>query len=252
MHPEADAFLDAIFDHPNDDTPRLVYADWLQEHGEEPLAEFVRARCAIALLGNHQPRPLQLREREKKAWEAIKNRWPEFIKFTDAKKEWFHRGFFRGRLALNEDTFFLHYPEWMQWFPAGDLQLSGYWRDQAQITGRPELLARVSYLKIESVVDFPASFLINLARHPRLKHLRYLSIDTVRASRDALIELVNAPWLSNLHLLSLSVRVNAHNGGPNFESCGGFSPSHKYGAGQLPIRERVLAYVEASAAHFLE
>jgi uncharacterized protein (TIGR02996 family) len=42
MHPEADAFLDAIFDHPDDDTPRLVYADWLQEGGYEDYAQFIR------------------------------------------------------------------------------------------------------------------------------------------------------------------------------------------------------------------
>lgn len=42
MHPEADALLDAIFDHPDDDTPRLVYADWLQEHGHEDYAQFIR------------------------------------------------------------------------------------------------------------------------------------------------------------------------------------------------------------------
>lgn len=42
MHPEADAFLGAIFDNPDDDTPRLVYADWLQEHDQEDYAHFIR------------------------------------------------------------------------------------------------------------------------------------------------------------------------------------------------------------------
>ena len=44
MHPEADALLDAIFDAPDDDTPRLVYADWLQEHGHEDYAQFIQLR----------------------------------------------------------------------------------------------------------------------------------------------------------------------------------------------------------------
>lgn len=48
MHPEADALLSAIWDHPEDDTPRLVYADWLQEHGYERYAEFIRVSVAIA------------------------------------------------------------------------------------------------------------------------------------------------------------------------------------------------------------
>jgi uncharacterized protein (TIGR02996 family) len=40
-----EAFLRAIFDAPDDDTPRLVYADFLQEHGEQDRAEFIRWQC---------------------------------------------------------------------------------------------------------------------------------------------------------------------------------------------------------------
>ena len=54
MHPEADAFLDAIFDHPDDDTPRLVYADWLQEHGQEDYAQFIRLSIR-AKTGDRKP-----------------------------------------------------------------------------------------------------------------------------------------------------------------------------------------------------
>lgn len=40
-----EAFLRAIFDAPDDDTPRLVYADFLQEHGDEDRAAFIRWQC---------------------------------------------------------------------------------------------------------------------------------------------------------------------------------------------------------------
>jgi uncharacterized protein (TIGR02996 family) len=43
-----EAFLRAIFDAPDDDTPRLVYADFLQENGEEVRAEFIRWQCGRA------------------------------------------------------------------------------------------------------------------------------------------------------------------------------------------------------------
>lgn len=43
-------FLWAILEDPFDDTPRLVYADWLEEYGGDPLrAEFIRAQCSAAL-----------------------------------------------------------------------------------------------------------------------------------------------------------------------------------------------------------
>ena len=35
-------FLKTILDDPDDDTHRLVYADWLEEHGEPERAAFVR------------------------------------------------------------------------------------------------------------------------------------------------------------------------------------------------------------------
>jgi uncharacterized protein (TIGR02996 family) len=45
------AFLQAILDDPDDDSPRLVYADWLEEHGgaaQQARAEFIRLQCALA------------------------------------------------------------------------------------------------------------------------------------------------------------------------------------------------------------
>jgi uncharacterized protein (TIGR02996 family) len=40
---DEDALLAAIAAAPLDDAPRLVYADWLQEHGEDSKAEYVRS-----------------------------------------------------------------------------------------------------------------------------------------------------------------------------------------------------------------
>jgi uncharacterized protein (TIGR02996 family) len=42
------AFLQEIILHPDDDTPRLVYADWLDEHGDPDRAEFIRIQCELA------------------------------------------------------------------------------------------------------------------------------------------------------------------------------------------------------------
>lgn len=40
--------LAAILANPEDDNVRLVYADFLQEHGDAARAEFIRVQCAIA------------------------------------------------------------------------------------------------------------------------------------------------------------------------------------------------------------
>ncbi|MDY3561703.1 TIGR02996 domain-containing protein [Gemmata sp. JC673] len=48
MLSDRDALLAAIRVHPDEDTPRLAYADWLDEHGDAAQAEFIRAQCELA------------------------------------------------------------------------------------------------------------------------------------------------------------------------------------------------------------
>ncbi|MCE9562763.1 MAG: TIGR02996 domain-containing protein [Planctomycetes bacterium] len=47
---EQGAFLQAIFDSPEDDTARLAYADWLDEHGQAARAEFIRVQIGLTRL----------------------------------------------------------------------------------------------------------------------------------------------------------------------------------------------------------
>ncbi len=51
---QQEAFLQSIVEAPDDDTPRLVYADWLEEHGKGPAeidrAAFIRAQIELAKL----------------------------------------------------------------------------------------------------------------------------------------------------------------------------------------------------------
>jgi uncharacterized protein (TIGR02996 family) len=56
-----EAFLRAIFDAPDDDTPRLVYADFLQENGEEEHAAFIRWQCGRGEKPNQLPALFQVR-----------------------------------------------------------------------------------------------------------------------------------------------------------------------------------------------
>jgi uncharacterized protein (TIGR02996 family) len=47
---EQSAFLDAIVANPDDDSPRLVYADYLEENGEPERAAFIRVQCELSRL----------------------------------------------------------------------------------------------------------------------------------------------------------------------------------------------------------
>lgn len=48
MNPQEAAFIAYIREHPDDDTPRLIFSDWLQENGEEKRAAFIRIQCELA------------------------------------------------------------------------------------------------------------------------------------------------------------------------------------------------------------
>lgn len=50
MDPDERALLNAIIAQPEEDTPRLVYADWLQEHDRPERAEYIRLSIELANL----------------------------------------------------------------------------------------------------------------------------------------------------------------------------------------------------------
>jgi uncharacterized protein (TIGR02996 family) len=50
VRPQEQALLRAVLDDPEDDGIRLIYADWLEEHGRAERAEFIRAQVEDARL----------------------------------------------------------------------------------------------------------------------------------------------------------------------------------------------------------
>lgn len=63
---EEEGFLEEIQQGPDDDAPRWIYADWLEERGD-PRAEFIRVQCEVArcaATGSPPPAELAARERE--------------------------------------------------------------------------------------------------------------------------------------------------------------------------------------------
>jgi uncharacterized protein (TIGR02996 family) len=49
-----DALLQAILESPDDDTPRLVNADFLDEHDDPDRAEFIRVQSLLARLQRYR------------------------------------------------------------------------------------------------------------------------------------------------------------------------------------------------------
>jgi uncharacterized protein (TIGR02996 family) len=114
---DEDALLAAITAQPEEDTPRLAYADWLDEHADatpDPelariRAEFIRVqverlRCPYWLPG-HTERYAQLSRRE----QTIQSRYTGAIlgaNYAGGIEVWFSRGF--PCLRMRVGTFLMH------------------------------------------------------------------------------------------------------------------------------------------------
>src|SRR5262249_40068829 len=57
------ALLAAIWEHPHEDTPRLVYAAWRDDPSQPARAEFIRLQIRAALLNDTDPVRLEIGRR---------------------------------------------------------------------------------------------------------------------------------------------------------------------------------------------
>lgn len=142
------ALLATIWDRPHDDTPRLVYADWLEETGEPAKvarAEFIRVQCELARVPGDDPRfdALEGRERGLSAtWE--KGWWAAMP--SGARKGCFERGFpvptpkIPGLLRLTEAK--------LRAAPLWRYHLMAYARDLDRLLGWP-VLHRLKQLALQ-------------------------------------------------------------------------------------------------------
>ncbi len=75
---DGDALLAAILAEPDEDTPRLAFSDWLDEHGgeaERVRAEFIRVQIELARVPVGEARPIDLLGREKKLLASHRGAW---------------------------------------------------------------------------------------------------------------------------------------------------------------------------------
>ncbi len=90
----AEAFLQAIRERPEDDTSRLIYADWLDDNGDPARAELIRVQCEKAHLPRWHPRRDLLAWRERVLLAKHEHAWrAELPKIEGVERGAFERGF---------------------------------------------------------------------------------------------------------------------------------------------------------------
>jgi uncharacterized protein (TIGR02996 family) len=118
------AFLATILEHPDDDAPRLVYADWLDEHGEGDRAEFIRLQIRLARLAEGDPDYPAVRARAEDLRHVHHVEWVnELPRFDGVHWEIFQRGFISAVRFDHPDPFFEHADEVLAAAPVQELRL---------------------------------------------------------------------------------------------------------------------------------
>src|SRR5258708_4589383 len=69
------SFLRTIKENFFDDTPRLVFADWLEENGQPNRAEFIRVQCELAHTLMSDPRRKVLFHRQSELLRLHHREW---------------------------------------------------------------------------------------------------------------------------------------------------------------------------------
>src|SRR5262249_43587876 len=87
------ALLQGVLGAPGADAPRLVYADWLEEHGESERAALIRTQVELARLDEDDPRRDDLERRERGLLAEYRDRWLEPLPAWARKQAVFRRGF---------------------------------------------------------------------------------------------------------------------------------------------------------------
>jgi uncharacterized protein (TIGR02996 family) len=196
-----DAFFEAIRDDPPDDTPRLVYADWLEENGDPERAEFIRLQCELARMDPDDPGRPALEQRERALLAAHEAEWlgplhPHLLEWS------FERGFV-GRLRFGS-VGGLAASEGLLGRSPGARVACWAPRQEVAYLARSPALARVGTLTLETPTDPGlAGHLEEVIRSPHALGLRGLAL-TGRAIHNAFAELLaDTPTLASLRSLRL-------------------------------------------------
>lgn len=227
-----DALLASIRAAPDDDAPRLVYADWLSERGD-PRGEFIAVQCALARPELERAQRLALEAREVSLLSQHGAAWLGPLA-ADAVRASFSRGFLEALTVLDVDALdaaaetlgreplralvfatgrrvdvarVLAWP-WLDSVRSLDLQAA---RGLEAPLGREGLEALLTTRRLRGLTalgftgqglgDAGAARLGASRAFPRLRALT-LTVD--RVTGDGLRALARAPWFTGLERLALT------------------------------------------------
>lgn len=219
-------FLQQITVDADDDALRLVFSDWLEEHGEFDRAEFIRVQVQRASLPSWDAAQVGLKIREQELLRKHSETWlREMPEIPGVRWEGFRRGIvavvsFASFDALRTSAHLCRAiapieSVRVQWprrrdsaedFPQiaelRELTLTGrpFGSETSRLANSPQLAT----LHVLKALGLDARDLSRLAGSPHLKNLRTLCLASNGVGTDGVLSLTNAATMMNLETLDLT------------------------------------------------
>lgn len=184
--------LDAVIEAPDDDAPRLVYADWLQHHGD-PRGELIQLQCQLAAVPDDDRRR-QIRIAENKLLEAHAEEWTRPLHALLPAASHFHRNTFTFVRGFVEEV---------------TLGLSALPHLAALAEAAP-LLRRLKLVS-DGVLGapIPRPHLAGALASPVFRQLRRLELALPGGGNRLALDVAAAPTLGELRELRIAASVSA-------------------------------------------
>jgi len=195
---DADALLRAVLAAPDDDAPRLVYADWLEEHGDGARATFIRAQVELARLAADDSARAALAQTEQTLLQANRMTWKAWLpRWVSAHK--FRRGFIE-RIQCQAADFIAQSDEVRLRTPLQGARLDG---KQAIAVALLRSRALEGLRSLTLSVKVPQLAWDHLSSCPYLSHLEELEILSSAHTDELVRALVSSTSLPALRSLRL-------------------------------------------------
>ena len=207
---KAQGFLEDILAHREDDTPRLIFADWLDDEGDPARAEFIRVQVERARLPQWDARQVRLRLRES---ELLKQNWRKWRRELPPIKgmAWdeFRRGFVAGATFSSFAVLKEHASAC--WAVAPLAAVSVRWPRENDTVESMAPIAGLRELSITAMLVDPRE-VDRLANAPLLSTLHALEIRAASLGVEEFRRLTTSPHLGNLTALRLPENYTGNGG----------------------------------------
>jgi uncharacterized protein (TIGR02996 family) len=195
-----DAFLHDILSAPDNDDLRLIFADWLEDHGNPDRAEFIRVQIELARLTPDDPLSAALTEREADLLVDHGDRWRAPLRDLGVTRAVFRRGFVE--VIFLEEGPVAQLRALFAAAPIRELRIRSInAAGVAEVTRMPEL-GRLELLSVGSTRRIGLDGARALGECPHLANLTTLVISQGAIETEGVRAIVSSPHLRSLTKLS--------------------------------------------------